>query len=51
MLTVNEVKKLLGIDPEFKVPTHDETSYHLLGDSVVVPVAERAILGVLRALR
>lgn len=51
MLTVIEVKNILGIDANFKVPTHDETTYHLLGESVVVPVAERAILGVLRALR
>ncbi|WP_315922840.1 DNA cytosine methyltransferase [Mesorhizobium sp. SP-1A] len=51
MLTVGEVKNLLGIDSDFKVPTHEETTYHLLGESVVVPVAERAIRGVLRALK
>lgn len=50
-LTISEVKALLGINPEFKVPSHEPTAYHLLGESVVVPVAERAIRGVLRALR
>lgn len=50
-LSVSEVKGLLGINPDFQVTSHEPTAYHLLGESVVVPVAERAIRSVLRALR
>lgn len=44
-----EIAAILGIDPNSMTGTDEETAYHLLGESVAVPVAERAIRSLLRA--
>lgn len=46
-----EIASLLGFPPEVEVPTDPHAAYHFLGESVAVPVAERAVRGLLRAIR
>lgn len=50
MLLPVEIASLLGISGTYTLPADAETSYHLLGGSVVVPLAERVIRGVLRSV-
>lgn len=50
MLFPLEIMSLLGFPAHFNVPWDTDTSYHLLGESVAVPVAERAVRSLLRAV-
>jgi len=50
MLFPLEIMALLGIPERYPVPRDRFDAYHLLGESVAVPVAERAVRGLLRAL-
>lgn len=45
-----EIMAILGFPDIYQLPQDMSDAYHLLGESVAVPVAERAVRGFLRAL-
>lgn len=50
LLVPAEISRILGFPETYALLTDAETAYHLLGSSVVVPLAERVIRGVLRSV-